>query len=104
MSADVTPRAQRTERFDLGALRETSLLLSSSLDPSFIFGNLLLTVMSKLLVTRGAVLTPESDGWHVAAQRGLRKRPMAPFSPRIPRPGPARGTMPTQRGRWPTIN
>ncbi len=72
MAADSTPRAQRTERFDLGALRETSLLLSSSLDPAFIFGNLLLTVMSKLLVTRGAVLTPDNDGWHVAAQRGLR--------------------------------
>lgn len=72
MAPDLTPRAQRTERFDLGALRETSLLLSSSLDPAFIFGNLLLTVMSKLLVTRGAVLIPDNDGWHVAAHRGLR--------------------------------
>ncbi len=88
MPADATPRAQRTERFDLGALRETSLLLSSSLDPSFIFGNLLLTVMSKLLVTRGAVLTPDDNGWHVAAQRGLRDTPGGTLLAPHPETGP----------------
>jgi sigma-B regulation protein RsbU (phosphoserine phosphatase) len=66
-----TPRAARTERFDMGALRETSLLLSSSLDRDFIFGRLLLTAMSKTLATRGAVLVPDADGWHVATQRGM---------------------------------
>ena len=50
---------QRTDRFDLRALFETSRLLSSSLDLEFVLDNLLLTAMSKLLVTRGVVLLHE---------------------------------------------
>ena len=46
-------QAQRTTRHDLRALYETSQMLSSSLDLEFILNNLLLTAMSKLLVTRG---------------------------------------------------
>ncbi len=53
---ETTTRAQRTQRFDLRALFETSQLLSSSLDLEFVLSNLLLTAMSKLLVTRGAAL------------------------------------------------
>lgn len=67
-------RVQRRERFDLNALYETSRLLSSSLDLQFVLSNLLFTAMSKLLVTRGAVLLYEPlEGRHrVATARGVR--------------------------------
>lgn len=52
---------QRTTRHDLRALYETSQMLSSSLDLEFIMNNLLLTAMSKLLVTRGVSLLYDSD-------------------------------------------
>lgn len=71
--AETTTRAQRTERFDLRALYETSQLLSSSLDLEFVLNNLLLTAMSKLLVTRGAALLydPLEDAYRAAAVKGL---------------------------------
>ena len=70
---ETTTRAQRTERFDLRALFETSQLLSSSLDLEFVLNNLLLTAMSKLLVTRGAALLydPLEDAYRAAAVKGL---------------------------------
>jgi len=63
----------RTDRFDLRALYETSQLLSSSLDLEFVLGNLLLTAMSKLLVTKGAALLYNSvtDSYEVAAVKGI---------------------------------
>ena len=70
---DVTTHAQRTERFDLRALYETSRLLSASLDLEFVLSNLLLTAMSKLLVTRGVVLLhePIEQAYRAAAVKGL---------------------------------
>ncbi|MFQ5568124.1 MAG: SpoIIE family protein phosphatase [Rhodothermales bacterium] len=70
---DAITRAQRTERFDLRAIYETSQLLSSSLDLEFVLSNLLLTAMSKLLVTRGAALLhdPLEDAYRAAAVKGL---------------------------------
>ncbi len=70
---ETTTHAQRTERFDLRALYETSRLLSSSLDLEFVLNNLLLTAMSKLLVTRGAALLyePLEDAYRAAAVKGL---------------------------------
>ena len=70
---DTTTHAQRTQRFDLRALFETSQLLSSSLDLEFVLNNLLLTAMSKLLVTRGAALLyePLEDAYRAAAVKGL---------------------------------
>jgi len=64
---------QRTERFDLNALYETSRLLSTSLDLEFVLNNLLLTAMSKLLVTRGAVLLydPLENAYRTASSKGL---------------------------------
>lgn len=53
---ETTPQNQRAARHDLRALYETSQMLSSSLDLEFILNNLLLTAMSKLLVTRGVAL------------------------------------------------
>ncbi len=69
---DAFPNALHTDRYDLGALRETGRLLGTSLDRDFILGNLLLTAMSKVLVTRGMVLLYDDDakGWCVAAARG----------------------------------
>ncbi len=69
---DVIPDALHTDRYDLGAIQETSRLLSSSLDRDFILSNLLLTTMSKVLAARGVVLlrAPEAEGWCVAAVRG----------------------------------
>lgn len=63
----------RTERFDLRALYETSRLLSSSLDLEFVLNNLLLTAMSKMLVTRGTALLydPLEDAYRAAAVKGL---------------------------------
>lgn len=64
---------QRVDRFDLQALYETSRLLSGSLDLEFVLDNLLLTAMSKLLVTRGLALLhePVEGEFRVAAARGV---------------------------------
>lgn len=66
-------RVQRTERFDLRALYETSRLLSASLDLDFVLNNLLLTAMSKLLVTKGVALLyePLQGGYRVNVSKGL---------------------------------
>ncbi|ARA93285.1 protein serine phosphatase [Rhodothermaceae bacterium RA] len=71
--SDSTNHVQRTERFDLRALYETSRLLSASLDLEFVLNNLLLTAMSKLLVTRGLVLLhdPPETAYRVATVKGL---------------------------------
>ncbi|MBO6575332.1 MAG: SpoIIE family protein phosphatase [Rhodothermales bacterium] len=67
-------KVQRTERFDLRALYETSRILNSSLELEFVLNNLLLTAMSKLLVTRGAAfLYDQIEGaYRVAAVKGIR--------------------------------
>lgn len=69
---DSMERAQRTDRFDLRALYETSRLLSSSLDLTFVLNNLLLTAMSKLLVPCGVVLLydPLEDAYRVSVSKG----------------------------------
>lgn len=73
MSSEVKTDKRKTDRFDLRALYETSQLLSSSLDLEFVLNNLLLTAMSKLLVTRGAALLfdPVLDAYQVAASKGI---------------------------------
>lgn len=73
--SDPTTHTQRTERFDLKALYETSQLLSASLDLKFVLNSLLLTAMSKLLVTRGAVLLydPVEGAYRTQAAKGIPK-------------------------------
>ncbi len=68
-----TSHEQRTTRHDLRALYETSQMLSSSLDLEFILNNLLLTAMSKLLVTRGVALMykDEENCYQVLKVKGL---------------------------------
>ena len=57
-------KKKSTTRHDLRALYETSQLLSSSLDLEFIINNLLLTAMSKLLVTRGVAMMYDAETEH----------------------------------------
>lgn len=73
LMSETVAHVHRTERFDLNALYETSRLLSASLDLEFVLNNLLLTAMSKLLVTRGAVMLydPVESGYRVASSKGL---------------------------------
>lgn len=70
--ADLPPVPHRSDRFDLRALLDTSRLLASSLEVDFVLGSLLLSAMSKLLVTRGVVLLddPLAAGWRVEAVKG----------------------------------
>jgi len=74
---DTTTSARNTERFDLQALYDTSCLLSTSLELEFVLNNLLLTAMSKLLVSRGVALLWMADTevdtgtYTVAAVKGL---------------------------------
>ncbi len=70
MNAPSTVRA--TDRFDLRALYEASRLLSTSDDRTAVIRNLLLSTLSKLLVTRGAVLLfdPLTQHFRVADVRG----------------------------------
>ncbi len=72
--ADSDLQTQRTERFDLRALYETSRILNSSLELEFVLNNLLLTAMSKLLVTRGTafLFDPIEDRYTAAAVKGVR--------------------------------
>lgn len=65
--------ANRTDRFDLRAIYETSQLLSSSLDLEFVLSNLLRTAMGKLLVTKGATLLydPIRSLYTIPAVKGI---------------------------------
>ena len=67
-----TTTVRPTDRFDLRALYEASRLLSTSDDRAAVVRNLLLSTMSKLLVTRGAVLLfdPLTQRFRVADARG----------------------------------
>jgi phosphoserine phosphatase RsbU/P len=71
---DADLHQQRTERFDLRALYETSRILNSSLELEFVLNSLLLTAMSKLLVTRGAafLFDPLEDRYTSAAVKGIK--------------------------------
>lgn len=71
-------KEQRSERFDLRTIYETSGLLSGSLDLDFIANNLLLTAMSKMLAMRGALwMAAGSDGsqFQLRAHKGCRGLP-----------------------------
>lgn len=57
---------------DSTALLELSTMLNASTDLDFILGNMLLTVMGKLMVTRGVVLVEaEENTYHVRSVKGL---------------------------------
>ncbi|HLP17090.1 MAG TPA: hypothetical protein VK470_12575, partial [Bacteroidota bacterium] len=86
MTRQTRSRTQNTEGFDLLPLLEFSKVVNSSLDLSFILGTVLLSVMGKLLVTKGVVLL-RKDGKTFAVQtvKGLPRefigREVAPGRP-----------------------
>ncbi len=47
--------------FDFAALFEFSTVINSSIEPNFIFSHILLTIMGKILATRGMVLLTKPD-------------------------------------------
>lgn len=66
------PRTQPTEGFDLLPLLEFSKVVNSSLDLSFVLGTVLLSVMGKLMATKGVVLLRAEDGrFNVQTVKGL---------------------------------
>ena len=66
-------RREHAQRYDLRSLFETSRILSSSLDLNFVLSNLLLSAMSKLLVTRGLALMhdPVEKAYRSVSVKGI---------------------------------
>lgn len=66
------PRQQSASPNDLLPLFEFGKIINSSLDLKFILSTLLLTVMGKMLVTRGMVLLQREKGWfEIVAAKGV---------------------------------
>ena len=88
MSTEV-PRGERAQRYDLHALYQASRMLSSSRDLDYVLRNLVLSTMSKLLVTRSAVLLhePAEHIWRVAITKGLPELALASVIELQERPG-----------------
>ncbi len=62
------------DAFDLGSLFEYSRIINSSIDLPFILGNVLLTIMGKLLVSRALVLLRHDQGrYRIDSAKGLPK-------------------------------
>ncbi|HTP12045.1 MAG TPA: hypothetical protein VMM37_00375, partial [Bacteroidota bacterium] len=65
-------RVARKSSSDLLPLFEFSNVVNSSLDLNFILGTVLLTVMGKMLVSKGIVLLKRPEGaFEVIARKGL---------------------------------
>jgi sigma-B regulation protein RsbU (phosphoserine phosphatase) len=65
-------RKKRESAFEVQSLFEFSKVINSSLDLSFILGDMLLTAMGKMMITKGVVLLRSSDSvFRVANQKGL---------------------------------
>ncbi|MBI5216414.1 MAG: PP2C family protein-serine/threonine phosphatase [Ignavibacteriae bacterium] len=63
---------QQTDRFDLSALFEFSNIVNASLDLNFILGHFLLTIMGKILSTRGIILLKkEEEKFAVKTTKGI---------------------------------
>ncbi len=64
---------KQTDRFDLSALFEFSNIVNASLDLNFILGHFLLTIMGKILSTRGIILLKkEGEKFTVKTTKGIR--------------------------------
>jgi sigma-B regulation protein RsbU (phosphoserine phosphatase) len=71
ISAD---RKKRESAFEVQSLFEFSKVINSSLDLSFILGDMLLTAMGKMMITKGVVLLRSTNNaYRVANQKGLMK-------------------------------
>ncbi len=64
MSDNIRDIEERQNRFDLSALLETTRLLIESYDLDFVLNHLLLILMGKLLITRGAILIYDHDDYY----------------------------------------
>lgn len=66
-----TPASSYESRFEYAALFEFSKVINASLDPQFIFGHILLTIMGKILCSRGMlVLARSATEYTVAMAKG----------------------------------
>ena len=72
MSREQLDLDDRHSRFELKTLLDTSRLLIESHDVEFVLSNLLLIIMGKLLITKGAILLyqPEDESYTVARVKG----------------------------------
>jgi sigma-B regulation protein RsbU (phosphoserine phosphatase) len=69
-------RKKRESAFELKSLFEFSKVINSSLDLSFVLGDLLLTAMGKMLIAKGVVLLRSRNNvFSVANQKGLADTP-----------------------------
>jgi sigma-B regulation protein RsbU (phosphoserine phosphatase) len=69
-------RRKRESAFELKSLFEFSKVINSSLDLSFVLGDLLLTAMGKMLIAKGVVLLRSRNNvFSVANQKGLANTP-----------------------------
>jgi sigma-B regulation protein RsbU (phosphoserine phosphatase) len=69
-------RKKRESAFELKSLFEFSKVINSSLDLSFVLGDLLLTAMGKMLIAKGVVLLRSRNNvFNVANQKGLANTP-----------------------------
>jgi sigma-B regulation protein RsbU (phosphoserine phosphatase) len=67
---------KRESAFELKSLFEFSKVINSSLDLSFVLGDLLLTAMGKMMIAKGVVLLRSTDNaFRVANQKGLANTP-----------------------------
>lgn len=67
-------RKKRESAFEVKSLFEFSKVINSSLDLSFILGDMLLTAMGKMMITKGVVLLRSTNNaFRVANQKGLMK-------------------------------
>jgi len=64
MSDSIRDIEERQNRFELSALLETTRLLIESYDLDFVLNHLLLILMGKLLITRGAILIYDHDNFY----------------------------------------
>lgn len=78
--SNVQRESKQTDRFDLSALFEFSNIVNASLDLNFILGHFLLTIMGKILSTRGIILLKkvedstrrEGERFTVKTTKGIR--------------------------------
>jgi sigma-B regulation protein RsbU (phosphoserine phosphatase) len=69
-------RKKRESAFELKSLFEFSKVINSSLDLSFVLGDLLLTAMGKMMIAKGIVLLGSKNNvFSVANQKGLANTP-----------------------------
>jgi sigma-B regulation protein RsbU (phosphoserine phosphatase) len=71
-NSNLADRKKRESAFEVKSLFEFSKVINSSLDLSFILGDMLLTAMGKMMITKGVVLLRSANNvFRVATEKGL---------------------------------